>query len=99
MAVGLVPGGELEGATTICNEIRGTGEAVVIDHASHDEAYCGHPTPKMYGFESYISVPINLPGGEFFGTLCAIDPKPAKLNNSATVNLFKLFADLIALHL
>jgi hypothetical protein len=44
-------------------------------------------------------VPINLPNGKFFGTLCGIDPKPARLNTPETIDMFKLFADLIALHL
>ena len=96
---GLKPGGELELATTICNEIRDSREVVVIDHATQDAAFCRHPTPKMYGFESYISVPIIRPGGEFFGTLCAIDPLPAKLSGSEVVEMFKLFAELISLHL
>jgi GAF domain-containing protein len=72
---------------------------VAIDHVAEDERYCGHPTPEMYGFQSYISVPIQLPDGRFFGTLCAIDPKPARVNRFETIGMFKLFADLIALHL
>lgn len=48
--------------------------------------YCDHPTPKMYGFESYISVPVYRPGGEFFGTLCALDPLPAAISNQKVVN-------------
>jgi signal transduction histidine kinase len=34
-----------------------------------------------------------------FGTLCAIDPRPARLNNPETIGMFKLFAELIAFHL
>jgi hypothetical protein len=34
-----------------------------------------------------------------FGTLCAIDPPPARLNTPQTVGMFKLFAELIATHL
>jgi signal transduction histidine kinase len=52
----------------------------------------------MYGFQSYISMPIILPDGRFFGTLCAIDPRPARLAPEA-VSMFKLFAQLIAFHL
>jgi signal transduction histidine kinase len=96
---GLKPGGELQVATTICDEIRASGQHVVIDHVSEDEAFCHHPTPQMYGFQSYISVPIIRPDGRFFGTLCSIDPRPARLNTPATVGMFKLFAELIALHL
>jgi hypothetical protein len=99
IAFGLAPGGELEVATTICDEIRESGRAVVIDHVSEDMNFCKHPTPLRYGFQSYISVPIVLADGRFFGTLCAIDPKPARLNTPETVGMFKLFADLIAFHL
>lgn len=96
---GLRPGDELKVETTICDEIRDDGKLVVIDHAAEDEAYCNHPTPKMYGFQSYISVPIYCQDGRFFGTLCAIDPRPARLNTPETIGMFKLFAELIAFHL
>jgi signal transduction histidine kinase len=96
---GLLPGGELRVETTICHEIRQSGTAVVIDHVSEDRAFCRHPTPAMYGFESYVSVPIVLPNGSFFGTLCAIDPRPARVNTPETVGMFKMFVDLIGFHL
>ncbi len=96
---GLKPGGELPVETTICREVRQNREAVVIDHVAEDGAYCRHPTPKMYGFQSYISMPIFLKDGGFFGTLCAIDPKPAALKNPGVIGMFKLFAELIAFHL
>jgi hypothetical protein len=98
IAFGLVPGGELEVGTTICDEIRRSGQAVVIDHVATDPEFCGHPTPAQYGFQSYISQPIFLEG-KFFGTLCAIDPKPARLKNPAVTGMFKLFAELIAQHM
>jgi signal transduction histidine kinase len=96
---GLKPGGELKVATTICNEIRESGEPVIIDHVAADDAFCGHPTPAMYGFQSYISMPIRRANGDFFGTLCAIDPRPMKLNTPETIGMFKLFAELIGMHL
>jgi signal transduction histidine kinase len=99
IAFGLQPGGELQIETTICNEIRDHGRPVVINHASEDDAFCNHPTPKMYGFQSYISVPIFCQDGRFFGTLCAIDPKPAIVNTPATIGMFRLFAELVAFHL
>ncbi|MCX3265578.1 MAG: GAF domain-containing sensor histidine kinase [Pedobacter agri] len=96
---GLKPGGELKLETTICNEIRQHQKIVVIDHVAEDELFANHHTPLLYGFQSYISVPIVLKNGSFFGTLCAIDPKPAQLNNPNTIDTFKMFADLIAFHL
>jgi len=41
-------------------------------------------------------VPITLTDGEFFGTLCAIDPHPNTLNNPSVLGMFRLFARLIA---
>jgi signal transduction histidine kinase len=99
IAFGLVPGGELVLETTLCHEIRQSHEAVVIDNVAEDAAYCGHHTPAQYGFQSYISMPIVLSDGTFFGTLCAIDPRPARLDTPQTVGMFKLFAELIATHL
>jgi signal transduction histidine kinase len=96
---GLKPGGELKVETTICNEIRESRKAVIIDHVDKSEEYCNHHTPRMYGIQSYISIPIILQNGEFFGTLCAIDPRPAQLNNPKTIGMFNLFAELISFHL
>jgi signal transduction histidine kinase len=99
IAFGLKPGGELKVETTICHEIEQSRKPVVIDHVAEDSNWCGHPCPAMYGFQSYISVPIILADGSFFGTLCAIDPKPARLNTPEVLGMFRLFAELIAKHL
>jgi signal transduction histidine kinase len=96
---GLKPGGELKIESTICHEIRQSRNPVVINHVSEEPEWCEHHTPRMYGFESYISMPILLRDGSFFGTLCAIDPRPARLQNPETIGTFKLFAELIASHL
>lgn len=93
---GLKPGGELWVETTICEEIRRSGDAVVIDEVAQDSAFCNHPTPALYGFQSYISLPIMLEDGSLWGTLCAIDPAPNTLNNPAVTGMFRLFAQLIS---
>jgi K+-sensing histidine kinase KdpD len=99
IAFGLVPGSELKLETTICNEIRQHHTPVVIDHVAADPEFAQHHTPAMYGFQSYISYPIMLKDGRFFGTLCAIDPNPNQLKNQHIIGMFGLFADLIAFHL
>ena|GEM_PF-817917 len=99
ISFGLQPGSELKLETTICNEIRQHHHAVVIDHVAEDENFAHHHTPAMYGFQSYISMPITRKDGTFFGTLCSIDPRPAKLNNPTIIGMFNLFADLISFHL
>jgi len=92
---GLPVGGTLDVATTFCSEIHASSTPIVIDQASTDQVYCNHRTPKMYGFESYIAVPIILRSGEVFGTICALDPKPAKLSDPKTLKTLQLFAELI----
>lgn len=99
ISFGLKPGDELEIHTTICNEIRAAREAVVIDNVSEDPVYRDHHTPKIYGFQSYISVPIFRKDGRMFGTLCAIDPGVHKVSSPEITELFKLFTDLISFHL
>ncbi|MES2754106.1 MAG: GAF domain-containing protein [Pseudomonadota bacterium] len=73
---GLKPGDELELKTTICEEIRCSGRGVYIDAVAGHDDWQTHHTPTLYGFQSYISVPITRADGSFFGTLCAIDPAP-----------------------
>lgn len=93
---GLKPGDELDIKTTICNDIRECGEAVVIDEVAADKDWCTHPVPALYGFQSYASLPIVLRDGGFYGTLCAIDPEPRQLSGQETVAALKLLADRIA---
>ncbi|RYY56538.1 MAG: GAF domain-containing sensor histidine kinase [Chitinophagaceae bacterium] len=96
---GLAPGGELKLETTICHEIRQTGDPVIINEVNTDPTFASHHTPAMYGFQSYISIPIVLGDGSFFGTLCAIDPKPKILSTPGNIGMFQVFAELIATHL
>lgn len=96
---GLAPGSELPIETTFCRVALNQGAPVVIDHVAQDPRFCDHPTPAMYGFQSYISMPITLRDGRYFGTLCAIDPRPARLAEPGVMGLFELLAQLIAFHL
>jgi signal transduction histidine kinase len=96
---GLKPGGELVLESTICHEIRQHHNPVVFGHASVDPHYSTHHTPLAYGLESYISLPIVLADGRFFGTLCAIDSVPADLDDPAIVKTLTLFSQLIAMSL
>ena len=95
---GLKPGGELEVKITLCDEICNSGQRVKFDAAALDPAFHDHHKRRIHGLQSYISVPIRH-RGEFFGTLCSIDPNPAHVNTPATIGTFELFADLIGRHL
>lgn len=89
---GLDPGDELKIRETICDEIRDSGEAVVIDDTSDDIKWSRHPVPVIYGFKSYCSFPVYLDDGSFFGTLCAIDPAPRHVADEMMVEMFTRYA-------
>ncbi|WP_284776577.1 GAF domain-containing sensor histidine kinase [Agrobacterium sp. lyk4-40-TYG-31] len=99
LGFGLKPGDELPIESTLCNEIRDHRQTIVFDDAAEDPDYRDHHTPRIYGLRSYISEPIILGNGAFWGTLCAIDPHPAKVKSPEVLGAFKLFAELIAYHL
>ncbi len=99
LGFGLEPGGELELETTICNEIRQHQQAVIFGHAREHPVFAEHHTPRIYGLESYVSVPILRANGEFFGTLCAIDARPADIESPGILKSIELFAELIGLQL
>ncbi|MGY3264402.1 GAF domain-containing protein [Lysobacter sp. HA35] len=99
LGFGLQPGGDLDLTTTICNEIRDHQQPVLFGHASEHPVYSHHHTPKLYGLESYASVPIFRGSGEFFGTLCAIDSRPADLESPGLLKTLELFAQLIGMQL
>lgn len=98
LAFGLRPGDELEVESTLCQEVRATREVIVIEDVGTSPTYGHHPTPRRYGFRSYVSVPIVRADGRFFGTICAIHPTPTRLSPE-TVAMFRLFAQLIATEL
>jgi signal transduction histidine kinase len=61
--------------------------------------YCRHPAPAPHPIESYISAPIILANGRYFGSLSALDPNPGKIGGPRTVSMFEQFAALIAVQL
>jgi signal transduction histidine kinase len=99
ISFGLPVGGQLPVETTLCLESKHLNEPIAINNASADAKYCNHPTPRLYKIESYVSVPIVLKSGRYFGNLCAIDPEPADVNNQRVIGIFTRFASLIAVAL
>ncbi|HEY2462728.1 MAG TPA: GAF domain-containing sensor histidine kinase [Steroidobacteraceae bacterium] len=96
---GLTPGAQLDLETTLCIEAKRPNAPIVIEQASADPRYCNHHTLKLYKIESYVSVPIVLPSGRYFGNLCAIDPAPAKVADPKILSMFTRFAALIGVQL
>ena len=96
---GLQPGSQIEVDTTLCVEVKRTLTPIVIDHVAADPSFADHLVPRKYGFQSYVSVPIVLAGGEYFGNLCALDPRPHPISRDRTASMFEAFASLIAAYL
>ena len=99
MCFGLEVGGKLAVATTLCATVRDTRAPVIVEHASQDPDYCKNPIPKMYGFESYIGVPIFLADGRYFGNVCALDARPTPVKLPRIEAMMTLFAQLISAQL
>ncbi|MCU1020163.1 GAF domain-containing sensor histidine kinase [Stenotrophomonas maltophilia] len=99
LGFGLVPGGQLVLETTICDEIRQSSTSVVFARASTHPLYSKHHTPRIYGLESYASVPIHRPDGRFFGTLCAIDSSPGNFDEAHVRRSMELLAELVGNYL
>jgi signal transduction histidine kinase len=97
--LGVKAGGQLALRTNLAFESQASRTPLVVEHASTDPRYRTNADPKIYQIESYISVPIFLPGGRYFGNLCALDPRPIKVAGPHTLSMFKRFAALIAAEL
>ncbi|MCZ2496088.1 sensor histidine kinase [Xylophilus sp. Kf1] len=96
---GVAVGGQLALDTTLCHEVRLGGKTIAFDKASDHAVYKDHHTPRIYGIESYVSIPIALKSGRYFGNLCAVDPRPARVSDPRVLLQMEMFADLIAAQL
>src|SRR6202171_2531371 len=68
--LGVKVGGQLALRTNLAFESQASRTPIVVEHASTDPRYRTNAGPKIYQIESYISVPIFLPGDRYFGNLC-----------------------------
>lgn len=96
---GVEIGDRLDVETTICHDVRRLGRPVVVNDAATDDVYRHHSARLVFGFNSFISVPVILADGTFFGTLSALDPAPRALDTAASLASFTLLAQLVAFHL
>jgi signal transduction histidine kinase len=97
--LGVKAGGQLAFRTNLAFESEASRKPIVVEHASTDPRYRTNADPRIYQIESYISVPIFLPSGRYFGNLCALDPRPIKVAGPHILSMFKRFAALIAAEL
>ncbi|MEH3024345.1 MAG: GAF domain-containing protein [Pseudomonas oryzihabitans] len=96
MDYGLTVGTELELEATFCNHVRSSHDPVLIADVARDPSYCDHPLPQLYGWKSYVSLPVFRPNGTFFGTLCGFDAAPTpSLDQPAILGTLEGFARLL----
>jgi len=95
----LSPGSELILSSTLCDAVRTRQTPIVIDSVANSDLYRDHPTPKQYRFDSYFSIPLYWQDGQFFGTLCGLDPLPKDLSTDKVRDSLRLYAELISLQL
>ncbi len=58
--------------------------------------YASAPMTTELGVGAYIGVPIHLPDGELFGTLCAIDPTPSDNDLEHELPAVRMYARLLS---
>jgi GAF domain-containing protein len=94
--LGVRTGQQIPAEATLCRLARESRSPLAIDYASRHPTYREHQMSREYGLESYLSVPIVLADGEYFGNLCAVHAEPLVVSDEKTVALFITLAELIA---
>lgn len=59
-------------------------------------AYASAPIATVMPIGAYLGVPIELPGGELFGTLCAVDPTPSDDDLQRELPAVRMYARLLS---
>lgn len=95
LGFGFKVGDRVDVKTTLCEKVR-EKQAPIILNSVADSDFRDHQAPRIYGFQSYFSIPLYRPDGEYFGTLCGLDPEPAELTKRAMPKTLGLFAELVA---
>ena len=93
LSLGVKPGDELPFMTGLGLDSRAARAPMVFEQSEMAPAPCGSTLSSV---KSFVSVPIVLSSERHFGTLCALDSKPASLREPRVVSMFKEFAALIA---
>ncbi|WP_122289945.1 GAF domain-containing protein [Pseudomonas savastanoi] len=92
---GIAPGDAFALEESLCNAMRFDHKALVIPRLSQDPKYRDHPNVSLFGFESYVAIPIFFSNGTLFGSLCAIDSQPALLDDPDVISTLEIIAKLI----
>ena len=90
-------GTRMQMAGVYCAAVAQKRHGLQIEDARKDPVWANSPTAKA-GIYAYLGFPILWPGGEVFGTLCAVDTQENKWGEQSA-NLLQTFKDAIEAHL
>ena len=96
LCLGFEPGERLAFLENVGFEDLISRAPIVIERASDDPRY-DTPHSSTPHLESFMSVPIILGNGRYFGSLCALDTYAHEVRQPRVMSMFKEFAALIAL--
>ena len=82
---------------SFCHRMLSGGPCSTAD-AGNDEFYAGTPIREKLGIVSYVGVPIRRGDGTVVGTLCGIDRRRVRVDDT-TVGVLRELAGIIAAHL
>ena len=89
------PGRVYRWQDTVCYRmVEGAGPRFAPD-ARRVQAYAEAPIGRQMPISAYVGVPLTMPDGSLFGTLCAIDPTPQPAELEAEQELIELLAALL----
>jgi EAL domain-containing protein (putative c-di-GMP-specific phosphodiesterase class I) len=92
---GLRPGASLPVAETFCNAVLSGHAPSFVNDVRANESVGSLPVIRRAGIRSFASVPIMLPDGTLFGTLCAVGHEPAAWD-AAQERFLRLVSQLAA---
>lgn len=93
LSLGVRPGDELSFTSSLGFDCRAARFPIVFEQPGTDSSPSGQ---TFRSIKSFISVPIIIGSERHFGSLCALDSKPASLREPRIVSMFNEFAALIA---
>lgn len=97
--VGLVDGCSFPLEDTYCNRVVNGALPSVIADARNDARVNALPITAQLKIGAYVGVPVTLPDGRVFGTLCCVFHEAETSLTNRDANFMRMFADLIGSHL
>lgn len=96
---GIAVGDAFEIERMLCGELRVNPHPIIVGDVRSDSNYFDHNIPKLYGIESFVSIPIVFLDGSVFGSLCMLDYAPKKIDCPRVIDVLKATVKLFSIAL